>query len=105
MDDDALLFKRHHIKPWMSSSVESLSFEELEECLRHRGRSRFRKRSIIQGIHGMCFRLFLFLFLCYLYLLKMGQINVWVSDAEIKIYSCLHKAYGIYIDYSRNGIL
>lgn len=52
MDDDALLFKRHHINPWFSGSMESLSFEELEECLRHRGRSRIRKRSIIPGIYG-----------------------------------------------------
>lgn len=52
----------------------------------------------------MCFRLFLFLFLCYLYFLKMDYINVWVFDVEIKIYLGLYKVYGIYIDYSRNGI-
>jgi hypothetical protein len=52
MDDDALLFKRHHINPWISGSMESFSFEELEECLKHRGRSRIRKRSIIPGIYG-----------------------------------------------------
>lgn len=52
MDDNVLMFKRSHMRPWFSGSVESISFEELEECLRHRGRSRVRKRSTIQGING-----------------------------------------------------